>query len=253
MRLCRIEYEMGRPVTHTADLAEERARSELANLYRALSHELRSPLGSVLNFAAILELDHGAQLDPAAHEVIARIRRSADGAVLILDALSRLAAIERAELRPELVSLEPLARTAFANVRRPDAPAELALGELPDVEADRELLRAALEELFANAIKFSATREKAMVALSGWASDDRHVVLCVADAGVGFDPRHAAKLFKIFERLHSRAAHPGAGVGLALVRRIADAHGGLAWAENRAEGGARVAIRIRRRQSGPLP
>jgi signal transduction histidine kinase len=235
---------MGRTVTRAADLAAERAQSELANVYRALSHELRSPLGSVLNFATILELDHGAQLDPAAREVIARIRRSADGAVLLLDALSRLAAIERAELRPEALALEPLARTAFANVRRPDAPAELALGELPEVEADRELVRTALEELFANAIKFSATREKAMVELSGWASDDRHVVLCVRDAGIGFDPRHAGTLFKIFERLHSRAAHPGAGVGLALVRRVAERHGGRCWAEADLDVGARFFLEL---------
>ena len=198
----------------------------------------------MLNFAAILELDHGAKLDPAAREVIARIRRSADGAVLLLDALNRLAAVERAELQPEVLSLEPLARAAFANVRRPEPPAELALGDLPDVEADRELLRAALEELFANAIKFSATREKAMVALSGWPSDDRHIVLCVRDAGIGFDPRHAGKLFKIFERLHSRATHPGAGVGLALVRRIAERHGGRCWAEGDLDVGARFFLEL---------
>jgi signal transduction histidine kinase len=235
--LCRIEYEMGRTVTGAPD-------PELANLYRALSHELRSPLGSVLNFAAILELDHGAQLDPAAREVIARIRRSADGAVTLLDALSRLAAVERAELQPERIDLEPLARTAFANVRHGDARAELALGELPDVVADRELLRSAFEELFANALKFSATREKAVVGLSGWSSDDGRVVLRVSDAGIGFDSRHAGKLFKLFERLHPRTTHPGTGVGLALVRRVVERHEGRCWAEGELDVGARFFMEL---------
>ena len=160
---------MTRPTESDAD----EARVELADLYRALSHELRSPLGSILNFAAILEVDHGSQLDSAARGVIARIHRSADAAVAILDVLNRLAGIERAELRPEPVDLEALARAAFANVRRPELRADLTLGEPPVFEADRELLGIALEELFANAIKFSAVREKASVALNGWVSDPR--------------------------------------------------------------------------------
>src|SRR5262245_25308800 len=185
--LCRIEHERGRNMSRPTN---SDAPSERANLYRALSHELRSPLGSIVNFAAILEVDHGGALDEGAREVIARIRRSADAAVALLDALSRLAAIERAELRAEPQDVAAIARAAFIQVRRPEKPADLTLGELPIVQADRELLRTALEELFSNAIKYSATREKASVALSGWRSEDDGIVLCVADAGVGFDPRH---------------------------------------------------------------
>ena len=231
---------MTRPTDHGA----EEARAELADLYRALSHELRSPLGSILNFAGILEVDFGSELDPAARGVIARIRRSADSAVAVLDVLNRLAGVERGELRPDAVDLEALARTAFASVRGPELRADLTLGEPPIFEADRELLGIALEELFANAIKFSAVREKATVALNAWASDPDHVVLCVSDAGIGFDPRHGAKLFKLFERLHPRATYPGAGAGLAVVRRVVERHGGRVWAESEPDAGARFFMEL---------
>ena len=235
---------MARPLTRPHDPAQGASSSELASLYGALSHELRSPLGSILNFAAILELDHGAELGPGAREVLARIRRSADSAVALLEALGRVAAVERAPLHCEPLDLQALARATFAQVPHGETRAELALGELPVVVADRELVRAAFEELFANAIKFSASREKAVVSLSGWTSDDDHVVLCVSDAGIGFDPRHGARLFKLFERLHSRATHSGAGVGLALVRRVAERHGGRVWAEAEPDAGARFYMEL---------
>ena len=87
-------------------------------------------------------------------------------------------------------------------------------------------------------------REKASVALNGWASDADHVVLCVSDAGVGFDPRHRAKLFKLFERLHPRSTYPGAGAGLAIVRRIVERHGGRVWAESEPDAGARFFLEL---------
>ena len=218
--------------------------AELEALYSALSHELRSPLGAVLNYASILELDYASQLDADAQEIIARLRRNADAVVALLDALARMAGIERAELRAERLDLASLARAAFDGVRPAGSRAELAIGELPELTADAALLGIALEELFTNAIKFSASREKAHVAISGWAGDADSIVLCVRDDGAGFDPRFARKLFSVFSRLNPRGVYPGAGVGLALVRRIAERHGGRVWAESEPDAGARFYLEL---------
>jgi signal transduction histidine kinase len=217
--------------------------AELEALYRAVSHELRSPLGAVLNYASILELDFADSLGGEARDVIARLRRSADNAVGLLDALAKLAQVERAPLEPVDLDLALVARTAFEVAKRSLGNAKLELGELPTVKADPALLAAALEELFANAIKFSTTREKANVSLAAWPSDSG-VVLCVRDEGVGFEPRFAPKLFQVFSRLHPRGTYPGSGVGLALVRRIAERHGGRVWAEAELDAGARFFMEL---------
>ena len=222
----------------------EQARRELDALHSAVSHDLRSPIGAVLNFATVLEIDHGTELSADARQILDRIRRSAESGISLLDGLSRLSRVERSSLRPERLDVAAIVRRAFAEVKPPGAEVELTVGELPEVSADAALLRTAFAELFANGIKFSARREKAHIAVSGRRGAGGEVVYCVADDGVGFEPRFASKLFGVFERVHSREEFPGAGVGLALVRRIAERHGGRVWAEAEPEGGARFHLAL---------
>jgi signal transduction histidine kinase len=215
-------------------------RAELEALYRAISHELRSPLGAVLNYASILELDFGPALAPEARDVIVRLHRSADTAVVLLDSLARLAQVERAPVAAQPVDLAAIARKAWDAVKPARTPAHLEVGTLSELSADPALVQSALEELFANAIKFSP--EKANVALSAMRSESGSTVLCVRDEGIGFDSRFAPKLFQVFSRLHPRGAYAGSGVGLAVVRRIAERHGGRAWAESELGAGTRLFV-----------
>jgi two-component system, chemotaxis family, sensor kinase Cph1 len=214
-------------------------RAELDAIHSAVSHDLRSPIGAVLNFLTVLEEDHGAQLDADGRAILTRIRRSADSALTLLDGLARLASAARSPMAPRLVDVDSLVRDAFAAARpAEDRTVELTvLGPLPPVVGDPELLRTAFEELLANAIKFSAPREEARIKV-GAAGEDGTVAYWIADEGVGFDPRFAGKLFHIFERLHSREEFPGAGAGLAVVHRIAERHGGRVAAEGEPERGA---------------
>src|SRR5262249_16232696 len=145
---------------------------------------------------------HAHGLGAEARELIARLRRSADAAVGLLDSLVRLAQVERAPLAPALLDLAVVARKAWCAVKPPGERAYLELGALPQVVADPALLETAFQELLANAIKFSS--EKAHVSVSALESDSGGVVICVRDEGVGFDPRFAHKLFQVFSRLHAR-------------------------------------------------
>lgn len=222
----------------------EDARGELDELHSSVSHDLRSPIGAALNFLAVLEEDHGAQLGPEARAIIARVRRSAQSTLTLLDGLARLARVGRKPLEPELVDVEALVRSAFAAAKPADRVVELTVVEpLPRVVADPELLRIAFNELIGNAVRFTAPREKAHVTV-GAARRDGEVEYWVADDGVGFDARFAGKLFRVFERLHSREEFPGAGAGLAVVRRIAERHGGRVAAESELQRGATFRISL---------
>lgn len=228
------------PAEALATGASAEAESEL----RSFSHDLRSPLGAVVNFASVLEQDHGEQLEDEARRLLARIRRAAHSALALLEGYTRLARAAREPLRPERVDAEGLAREAFASLPPALRPVELSLGSLPPAFADPALLRACFAELLANAAKFSGGREKAQVAVGGRREPDGSVVYWVADDGVGFDPRFTARLFRAFERLHARDEFPGAGVGLAIVRQAAERHGGRVWAEGEPGRGARFYLAL---------
>jgi light-regulated signal transduction histidine kinase (bacteriophytochrome) len=219
-------------------------RDDSEALQRSVSHDLRSPIGAVLNFATVLELDHGDDLGPEGRQIIQRIRRSAESGLVLLDALSRLSRVARTPLRRAPVEVETLVRQAFAELGDAAAPADLVLGAIPPAVADAELLRTAFRELLSNAVKFSSGLEKPQVTVRGARQPDGTLVYTVSDQGVGFDMRFAGKLFRSFERLHSRDEFLGAGVGLAIVRKIVERHGGRVWAEAEVERGARFHLAL---------
>ena len=221
------------------------ASAEYENVLRPVTHDLRSPLGAVLNFASVLEHDHGEQLDDEARRLLRRIRRSADSALELLDGLLALAGW-RASLcvRRASTSRGWFATPSRACRRRCAARSSRSAIAARDV-ADPALLRAASPSSSRNAVKFSGrAREGPRRRSAAGASRDGSVVYWVADDGVGFDPRFAGKLFRVFERLHSRDEFPGAGVGLAIVRRVAERHGGRVWAESEPERGARFFLAL---------
>ena len=234
----RLSEELERRVAaRTREL--ERAMSELEAFNYSVSHDLRSPLGAILNFVAILEEDHRHRLERGGAEVLGRIRGSTERALALLEGLLDLSRATRAKLELEDLDMAAVAREAFghARVARGDSDVELVLGPLPPARADRALIADVLANLFDNALKYSRGCEKRRVEVSGRA-DGAEVVYSVADNGVGFDARFAGKLFGVFERLHPREQFEGTGVGLALVARIVHRHGGRVWAEGLPDQGA---------------
>jgi len=244
-----VPAEESTGAVETARLETLATRREVEALQSSVAHDLRSPIGAVLNFATVLELDHGPQLDDGGREVVRRIRKSAESALSLLDGLSRLAAVSRAALSPVSVEIEPLVRRAYAEARLGVPRPPLSVTSLPArAIADPELLRIAFTELFDNALKFSGERAVPSISVGGRRDPDGTLVFWVADEGAGFEMRFAGKLFAAFERLHSREEFPGAGVGLAMVRRIAERHGGRVWAEGEPGRGARVFLSLPERQ-----
>jgi signal transduction histidine kinase len=226
-----------------ARVAERTA--ELETLTHSFSHDLKSPLGAILNFSTILVEDHRDELSPEGLDVVARIRRSATRAAALLDGLLRLDRARRAASDEQEIDMESLARQAFAQVRSAtgDRGIELVIDPMPNARGDRFLVADVLANLFDNAFKFSRGSEKRRVTMRGFVegNDCRYEI---ADNGQGFDMRYVDKLFGVFERLHDSPEIPGTGVGLALVKKIIQRHGGRVWAEGEIDRGVRVSFTL---------
>lgn len=219
--------------------------AELETLTHSFSHDLKSPLGAILNFSAILVEDHRDQLDPDGLDIVARMRRSALRATALLDGLLRLDRARRAALEEQEIDMTALARQAFAQVASAsdDHEVELILEPLPNAFGDRFLVGDLLANLLDNAVKFSRGREHRRVIVRGEVDggDCRYEI---ADNGIGFDMQYVDKLFGVFERLHTSHDVPGTGVGLALVKKIVQRHGGRVWAVGELDQGARVSFTL---------
>jgi signal transduction histidine kinase len=158
----------------------------------------------------------------------------------LINDLLGLSKIVRAPMHDDTVDLARLAREIVQNLRTaaPTRVADIAVAEGIVVQGDPGLLRIALENLLANAWKFTARQEHARIEFGTGTDQTGRTVYFVRDNGAGFDPKYAAKLFSPFQRLHSEAHFAGTGIGLATVQRIIHRHGGEIWAESAVNGGA---------------
>lgn len=232
--------------------ALEDAIDELEAFNYSVSHDLRSPLGAILNFTTILAEDYdGKPLDEEGRGILERIRRSALRATALLEDLLRLSRAGRAAISKDRIDMTALAREAFGQARAADGAddVELVVGPLPEAVGDRTLLADVLANLFGNALKYSRDTEKRRIEVSG-RIEGREAIYVVADNGQGFDMRYVDKLFRLFERLHGDEGIEGTGVGLAMVRRIVKRHGGRVWAEGEPGVGARFSFSLPREETG---
>ena len=222
---------------------------ELETFNYSVAHDLRSPMGAVINFAGILEHDYGAALDQHAREYLARISASAQGAVSLMNGLLAFSHSGREELRMRQVDMRDLVEGVRDDlvVETPGVASTVQIGELPPAYADPSMMRRVFANLISNALKFSPRRVPA-VEVAGYVQGNE-TIYYVRDKGVGFDMRYAHKLFGVFERLHSTEEFEGHGVGLAIVSRLVRRHGGRIWAQSALGNGATFFISLPTRGS----
>lgn len=231
--------------------ALQEAIEELEAFNYSVSHDLRSPLGAILNFVTILEEEYRDRpLDAAGATMLRRIRRSATRANDLLEDLLHLSRAGRSALSPEPIDMTEMARETFAQVCASDHGGEVAweVEPLPDAVGDRALLSDVFANLFGNAIKYSRGCADPRVRVRGRVEGDE-CIYEVIDNGRGFDMRFADKLFGLFERIDATESVEGTGVGLAIVARIIKRHSGRVWAEGRPGAGARFSFSIPRRKT----
>ena len=218
----------------------EAANRELEAFSYSVSHDLRAPLRAIEGFAGMIVEDSSGTLSEETLRRLGVIRANARRMSALVDALLRFSRLTRHELQRERVDMGELARSAFEEAvadAATRARIDLRIGGMPDAEGDTSLLRQVWVNLLGNAAKYSAGRERPVVEVTA-VPGEATTTYRVTDNGVGFDPRYVHKLFRVFERLHAPDEFEGTGIGLALVKRIVQRHGGEVSAEGREGEGA---------------
>lgn len=218
-----------RVAARTAALDEAIADLEAFNY--SVSHDLKSPIGAILNFATVLEEDCGDALDESGRHYLARIAATAENALGMMEGLLAFARLGQERIERSGIDLAKLARGVFEELAGESDVSRIRfrVDEMPPAFADPSMMRIVLRNLIGNAMKFTRGEESPEIRVGGRREDEENVYF-VEDNGVGFDMRFARKLFGVFERLHARDAYGGYGVGLAIVARILRHHGGRVWA-----------------------
>jgi len=237
-----VEASAAREVaaTRAVLLAELQEKNrELEAFSYSVSHDLRAPLRAVDGFCAALEEDCPAQLSAEGRRFISRARQAVARMGQLIDDLLSFSRVGRQELHVTSVDMGALVSSVWAELREqhPGGNVEFTAGDLPPVKGDPALIRQAFLNLLSNALKYSGGRNPARIDV-GCSEDQADRIFRIRDNGVGFDPKYAHKLFGVFQRLHRADEFEGTGVGLALVKRIAERHGGSVRAEGRPEEGA---------------
>ncbi len=217
----------------------EAAVLELEAFSYSVSHDLRAPVRHIAGFVALLEREVPLPSEKAAH-YLRTIASSSRRMGALIDDLLAFSRTVRAPLDTRTVQLGAL----LDEVRRDLAP-DLAgraiqwhVGALPAVCGDKSLLRLVLHNLISNAVKYTRPRDPARIEVCMEQLGDGEVALVVRDNGVGFDMRHAERLFGVFQRLHADEEFEGTGIGLATARRIVHRHGGRIWGTGEPGSGA---------------
>jgi PAS domain S-box-containing protein len=227
---------------------------ELEAFTYTAAHDLRAPLRHMHGFAALLRSAWYDKLDDDGRHCLDKIAASARGLGQLLDDLLNFSRLGRVDLQLHRVHLGKLVEEI-----RHELGSDLngrtvtwEVGELPEVEGDVSLLHQVLFNLIANAAKYTRKRRDARIEIGSQRDDEGRITVFVRDNGAGFEMEYADKLFRVFQRLHKSQDFEGTGIGLAIVRRIVERHGGQAWAQGSPGEGATfyISLPTRRQNDG---
>jgi light-regulated signal transduction histidine kinase (bacteriophytochrome) len=226
---------------HTTDMTVEAVSNELEALSYSISHDLRAPLRAIRNNCEWLSKRHAANFDTKESTLLQQITESSEQMEKLLDGLLAFSKLVKSDPQHSFVDMTMIAQKVIDELLECEtAPSSYAITLHPLLPAygDATFIRQVWYNLLSNAFKYTHYREKREVEIDSYLYDGE-IVYCVHDNGVGFDMKYVDRLFGVFHRLHEIEEFEGTGVGLAIVKRIIQRHGGRVWAEGKVDNGAR--------------
>jgi PAS domain S-box-containing protein len=215
-----------------ANEALTRSNLDLQQFAYVASHDLQAPLRGISGFVQALQAEYEGQLDEQADEWIARTLQATKRAQSLIQDLLRVARVD-SQARPFLrVSLDTAFDSAISLLEAPirESGAQITRGELPTVMGDRAQLVQLMQNLMGNALKFHGDKLPRLHV--GAQRSGKDWTISVRDNGIGIDSKYHARIFELFQRLHTQQEYPGTGIGLAVCARIVRRHGGRIWVES---------------------
>ena len=209
------------------------ANQELEAFTYSAAHDLRAPLRHMHGFANFLHQAWYEKLDADGKHFLNKILTSSQEMGHLLDDLLNFSRLGRVELQREHVNVRQLVNRVRQELQPDEDGREVTweIGDLPEIEADQSLLHQVMVNLLSNAAKYSRKSAEAHITVGSLQSHGNSVTIFVRDNGAGFEMQYADKLFRVFQRLHRAEDFEGTGIGLAIVRRVIERHGGRVWAE----------------------
>ena len=245
-----IEKKQAEDVVRTInEELEERVRERTAQLEAAnreldaftysASHDLRGPLNRITGFSNALLEDYAEVLDSQGRDYLQRISNSSHHMGELIDDLLKLSRVSQHQISRDPVEISALVNVYLKELqaREPNRQVKTVIAPGLVAEADTALIRIALENLLNNAWKFSNEKDISRIEFGSIVKEGKEVFY-IRDNGTGFDMKYYEKLFTAFQRLHDTKSYPGTGIGLSIVSRIIQRHGGEIWAEGEPGKGA---------------
>jgi len=214
---------------------------ELEAFTYSISDDMRGPLRAIDGFSRVLMEEYPDKMDVEGKRLLNIIRSNAQSLNELIDGLLSFSHLGRRPLDQTDIDMEELAKTVFNEVQdvNQERRVPVKLRALPSAFGDPAMIRQVLYNLVSNAFKFTRRKPNPTIEI-GFQESGNQNVYYVRDNGVGFDMQYSAKLFGVFQRLHSVDDFEGSGVGLALVQRIVSRHSGRVWADGKVDEGATV-------------
>lgn len=219
----------------------KRSNEELEQFAYITSHDLQEPLRTIVSFTQLLEMRYKGKFDSDADEFMGYMVNASLRMKEMIQGLLDYSRIGREEINFTTINLKDILKNALFKLKPiiEENNAVITCDKLPSVTGDSKLLIQLFENLISNSIKFKGERDPEIHISSTKSSKKNEYIISIEDNGIGIDLQYADRIFKVFKRLHTLSEYKGAGIGLAICRRIVEIHGGNIWVESELNEGSK--------------